>query len=211
MEIVYLGHSAFRLRGKDVTVVTDPFSSNLGLNMGRISADIVTVSHKSPNHADVAAVAGDPRVVNGPGEYEVKGVLISGVATAMEPVKGPINTAYVLRIEDVTVCHLGDISARLTREQVEEIGEVDVLLVPVGGANTLDPPAASQVIAQIEPSVVVPMHYRADGSTASELLPLDQFMRETGTKEFTAEPKLTVSRGSLGQQVKIVVLEPRRI
>src|SRR5579871_2653252 len=103
-----MGHSAFRLRGRDVTVVTDPFPPTLGISMGKPSADIVTVSHPSPNHSYVAGVGNNPRVVRGPGEYEVADVLIAGVATGALPERGVTNTAYVVRFDDLAICHLGD-------------------------------------------------------------------------------------------------------
>lgn len=211
MEIVYLGHSAFRVRGKDATIVTDPYPPESGLAMGRVNADIVTISRPGPNGALVGAVGGSPRVVAGPGEYEVGGILITGVATAMEPGRGPRNTAYVMRVEEMAVCHLGNINTRLSNQQIEDLGEVDVLLVPTGGGNTLDPAHAAAVIAQVEPSLVIPMHYGSDGGTSEGLVPVDHFMREMGAKEYTVEPRLTVSRSALGAQVKIAVLDPRRL
>jgi L-ascorbate metabolism protein UlaG (beta-lactamase superfamily) len=204
-----LGHSAFRLRGKDVTVVTDPFSDKLGFSMGKVTADIVTISHQSPNHSFVEGVGGDPRVVDGPGEYEVADMLIAGVATATEPGKGPINTAYVLRFEDLTVCHLGDLNNQLTDKQVEELGSIDVLLIPVGGAKTIGPAEASQLVARLDPSLVIPMHYRLSGSTVADLAPIEHFSREMGSKDVVPEPRLTVSKGALAGETRLVVLEAR--
>ena len=116
-------------------MVTDPYTPESGLNMGKVTADIVTVSHQSPNHSNVSGVGHEPRVVSGPGEYEVAGVLIGGIATAEEPGKGPRNTAYVMRVEDISICHLGDIAGKLTNQQIEALGGVDVLLVPVVAAT----------------------------------------------------------------------------
>jgi L-ascorbate metabolism protein UlaG (beta-lactamase superfamily) len=209
LEITYLGHSAFRLRGKDVTVVTDPFSDKLGFSMGKVTADIVTVSHQSPNHSFIEGVGGDPRVVEGPGEYEVADMLIAGVATATEPGKGPVNTAYVLRFEDLTVCHLGDLNNQLTDKQVEELGSIDVLLIPVGGAKTIGPAEASQLVARLDPSLVIPMHYRLRGSTVADLAPIEHFCREMGSKDIVPEPKLTVTKGALAGETRLVVLEAR--
>jgi L-ascorbate metabolism protein UlaG (beta-lactamase superfamily) len=126
-----LGHSAFRLRGKDVTIVTDPHPPDLGSSMGKVSAQIVTISHDHPHHAYAEGVAGEPRIVDGPGEYEIADVLIAGVATSSEPNRGPLNTAYVFRFDELAVCHLGNLRSKLTDEQVEEIGSINVLLVPV--------------------------------------------------------------------------------
>jgi L-ascorbate metabolism protein UlaG (beta-lactamase superfamily) len=201
-----LGHSAFRLRGKEVTIVTDPYPPTLGPSMGKVSADIVTVSHASPNHSFVSGVGGDPRVVEGPGEYEIADVLIAGVATALEPGNGPSNTA---------VCHLGDLRKRLTDQQVEEIGSIDVLLVPVGGSGALGPTEAAEVVSQLDPSVVIPMHFRLEqapggAGTRPDLLPVEHFCREMGSKDVTPETKLTLTKSTLPSEIRLVVLENRR-
>jgi L-ascorbate metabolism protein UlaG (beta-lactamase superfamily) len=211
MEITYLGHAAFRLRGKDVTIVTDPYPPTASLAMGKPAANLVTVSHPSPNHSYVAGVGNEPHVINGPGDYEVSDVLVAGVATAMQPGTGTVNTAYVLRFDDLVVCHLGDVRTKLTDKQVEELGSIDVLLVPVGGGGALGPGEAAAVVAQLDPSVVVPMHYQLDGSPVAGLEPVDAFCREMGSKEWTPEPKLSVTRSSLPPDVRVVVLENRRI
>jgi L-ascorbate metabolism protein UlaG (beta-lactamase superfamily) len=210
LEITFLGHSAFRLRGKEVTVVTDPYPPEIGFPLARLSADLVTISHNSPNHSYVKGVANDPKVVSGPGEYEIAGVLIAGVATALEPKKGPVNTAYVMRFEDVTVCHLGDLRGPLHDNQVEELGNIDILLLPVGGGKALGPSAAAEVVAQLSPAVIIPMHYRVDGSTVDSLTSVDAFCREMGAKDWSPELKLTVSRSSLPSEPRVAVLEQRR-
>lgn len=211
LEITYLGHSAFRLRGKDVTIVTDPFPPELGLSMGKVTADVVTVSHMSPNHSFLSGVGGLPRVIRGPGEYEVADILIAGVATETKPGLGPVNTAYVLRLDEVVLCHLGDARKSLTDEQIEAIGNIDILMLPVGGGNVLDPDVAAQVVTQLEPSYVLPMHYSFEGSTVAGLAPVDHFCREMGTKEVSPEPKLTVSRSGLPAVARVVVLESRSV
>jgi len=211
LEITYLGQSAFRLRGKDVTVVTDPYPPGPQASMGKVTADVVTVSR--PEREDVAgqSVAGEPRIVSGPGEYEVADILIAGVATSMEPGAGPLNTAYVVRFDDLAVCHLGDARAKLTDKQVEDLGSIDVLLIPVGGGGALGPAQAAEVVTQLEPALVIPMRYRLDGSTEEGIEPLDLFMREMGSKEFVQEPKLMVTKSSLPSEVRLVVLESKRV
>lgn len=179
--------------------------------MGKVAADIVTVSHKSANHSYVEGVSNEPRVVNGPGEYEIADVLIHGVATATEPRNGAVNTAYVLRFDDLTVCHLGDVREKLSDKQVEEIGSIDALLVPVGGGRALTPARAAEVVHQLGPSVVIPMHYRLSGGPVPELDPVDLFCREMGSKEWSAEPKLSLTRSSLPAEPRLVVLENRRV
>jgi L-ascorbate metabolism protein UlaG (beta-lactamase superfamily) len=211
LEITFLGHSAFRLRGRDVTVVTDPYPPASSFAMGKVAADIVTVSHKSPHHCYVEGVGNEPRVVNGPGEYEIADVLIHGVATSTEPGNGAVNTAYVLRFDDLTVCHLGDVRDKLSDKQVEDIGSIDVLLVPVGGGRALTPTRAAEVVHQLGPSVVIPMHYRLNGGPVPELDPVDAFCREMGSKEWNAEPKLSLTRSSLPAEPRLVVLENKPI
>jgi L-ascorbate metabolism protein UlaG (beta-lactamase superfamily) len=211
LEVTYLGHSAFRLRGKEVTIVTDPFPPSPGFSMGKPSADIVTISHRSPHHSFREGVGNTPRVVDGPGEYEVADVLIAGVATDMEPGRGAVNTAYVMRFDDLAVCHLGDVTDKLSDSQVEEIGSIDILMIPTGGGKALGPTDAAEVVSQLDPSVVIPMHFKLDGGTVAGLESVDLFCREMGLKEFTAEPKLTVTKSSLPQEVRVVVMEQRRV
>ncbi len=179
--------------------------------MGKPSADVVTVSHHSPNHSFTSGVENNPRVVAGPGEYEVADVLIGGVATTLQPNKGPLNTAYTLRFDEMTVCHLGDISGKLTNEQIEALGNIDVLFIPVGGGGALGPAQAAEMVAKLEPSLVVPMHYRIDGEAKGDLEPVDGFCREMGSREWKAEPKLTVTRSSLPSEVRVAVLENKRV
>ncbi|MDZ4278759.1 MAG: MBL fold metallo-hydrolase, partial [Dehalococcoidia bacterium] len=163
MEITWLGHSCFRLRGRDAAVVFDPCDKKTGYNIGRPTADIVTVSHDHPGHSNVAAVAGSPRVVAGPGEFEIAGVLIMGIRTYHDKEQGGKlgkNTAYVLELDDVRVCHLGDLGHVPTPEQVEELSGVHVLLAPVGGGSTIGAAAAAEVVSLLEPKLVIPMHYK---------------------------------------------------
>ena len=206
-----MGHSAFRLRGKDVTIVTDPFPPTLGLNMGKVGADIVTVSHPSTNHSFTQGVGNNPRIVAGPGEYEVADVLIAGVATGTTPGVGATNTIYVLRFDDLAVCHLGDLRSKLSDMQVEEIGSIDILLVPAGGGGALGPTEAAEVVHQLEPMLVIPMHYKIEGAKIDGLEPVDLFCREMGSKEFVPEPKISVTKSSLTSEVRLAVLENRRL
>ena len=131
--------------------------------MGKPTARIVTVSHQHPGHSYVQGIGGEPKLVTGPGEYEISGVLIIGIATFHDGEGGKKrgkNTVYLMEVDEVSVCHLGDLGHVLTAEQVEEIDNVDVLLLPVGGVSTIDAPMAAEVVRQLEPKVVVPMHYK---------------------------------------------------
>ncbi len=217
-DVQYLGHSCFRLRGRDGIVLCDPYSRAIGMDLGRPSAHIVTVSH---NHADHNFVAGVKPlrerlfVVDGPGEYEINGVLITGVRTAHDTQKGAergFNTVFVIHLDDVVFCHLGDLGHELTQTQLEEIGDVDVLFVPVGGGETIGPVEANNVISQIDPKIVIPMHYAAPQlSFEYQLAPLEKFTHERGIKEISLEEKLSVTTANLPaetEETRVVMLRP---
>ena len=213
MEITWLGHSCFRLRGKDATVLTDPCGKSTGYNIGKPTADIVTVSHDHPAHNNVAAVPGSPRVVQGPGEFEMAGVLIMGVGTFHDAEKGEKlgkNTAFVFELDEVLVCHLGDIGHLPTPAQVEELSGVDVLLAPVGGGTTIAGAAAAEIVSMLEPKLVIPMHYKTPAAK-DDLEPLDRFLKEIGAPSALDEkqPKLSVTKSTLPQETKVMVLDYR--
>jgi L-ascorbate metabolism protein UlaG (beta-lactamase superfamily) len=209
VEIVWLGHSCFRIRGKDVTIVTDPFDRSSGYTLKKLTADVVCVSHLAPDHANIKGVGGNPQVVDGPGEYEIRGALITGVATRRDGGKGnkeQKNTAYLIEIDDLTVCHLGDLGHILTSEQVEQMNSADVLMIPVGGNNTINASQAAEVVSQIEPKIVIPMHYQTEVSTLP-LDPVGKFLREMGVKDPKLQQKLNVSKGSLPEETTLVLLD----
>jgi L-ascorbate metabolism protein UlaG (beta-lactamase superfamily) len=216
MEISWLGHSCFQLRGKHVTLVTDPFSPQQGssLRLGKINASIVTISHNHPGHNYVAGIGGNPRIVRGPGEYEISDVLITGVASYHDDKHGREygrNTIYVIHMDELVICHLGDLGHTLQEEQLEEVADADVLLIPIGGQHTINATQAAEIISQVEPHVVIPMHYRVSASqdvhdTAD---PLDKFCREMGIETMNTQPKLIVTRTNLPTEMQIVVLTPR--
>ncbi len=213
MEIAWLGHSCFRLRGREATVVTDPCAKTTGYSIGRPTADIVTVSHDHPGHNNVRAVAGSPRTIRGPGEFEIASVLIMGIRTYHDREKGQKlgkNTAYVVELEGVRLCHLGDLGHVPTPEQVEELSGVDILLAPVGGGNSIGGAAAAETVSLLEPKLVIPMHYRTPAAKA-DLEPLDRFLKEMGAPGALEEqqPKLSVTKSTLPHETKVQVLEYR--
>lgn len=214
VEIIWLGQSCFRLRSREAVVITDPFGPGTpgqSASLGRATADIVTVSHHHPDHNNAAAIGGDPHVVDGPGEYEIKGVVITGIRTFHDAESGKVrgkNTCYLIEMDDLVICHLGDIGHVLSTSQVEAMSSVDILLVPVGGGPTINAAQAAEVISLVEPKVVIPMHYRMPGST-SELEPVDRFLREMGVSKAEPQPKLTVSASSLPDALEVVLLEPK--
>lgn len=219
-DIQYLGHACFRVRGRDGIVLCDPFDRSIGLDLGRPTAHIVTVSHGHPDHNNVAAVRPVRErvfVVDGPGEYEIGGVLITGVRTYHDKNKGTergFNTVYVIHMDDVSFCHLGDLGHELSQRQIEEIGNVDVLFVPVGGGETIGPAEATNVISQLEPRIVIPMHYATPQlSFEYELIPLEKFMHELGLKDATPTDKFTVTPSNLpgeAEETRIIVMSTPR-
>jgi len=209
MEISWLGHSCFRIKGSHATVITDPYSPEIGYSLGKLTADIVTVSHQHPGHSYFQGIGGEPKQVAGPGEYEISGVLIIGITTYHDKEGGKKkgkNTVYLIQIDEVAVCHLGDLGHVLTNEQVEEMENVDVLLLPVGGISTIDAPLAAEVVRQLEPKVVVPMHYKTE-ALKRELEPVDRFLKEMGVKEIESQPKLSFSKANLPISTQVFLLD----
>ncbi len=219
-DVQYLGHSCFRLRGRDGIVLCDPFDSSVGLDLGRPTAHIVTSSNATPAHNHVSAVRPlrdqeEPFLINGPGEYEVRNVLITGVRTYLDKegdAQHGFNTVYTIYLDDVVFCHLGNLTHELTGTQLDEIGNVDVLFVPVGGGNALKPAEAASVIGQVEPRMVIPMHYATNQlSFEYDLLPLDKFIHEMGLKDGEPQEKLTITPTSLPaseDETRITVMLP---
>lgn len=206
-----MGHACFRLKGKDATIVTDPYERSLGLGTLNQKAEIVTVSHDSPHHNAISAVKGEPYVVTGPGEYEVKGVFVTGVWSYADDANGAErgrNTIFLFHLDDLVVCHLGALGHTLTPQQVEAIGNVNVLLVPVGGFTSLTAAKATEVISQIEPNIVIPMHY-STGRESVELDTLDKFTKEMGLKEWTPQDKLSIKASELDETTRVVILEAK--
>jgi L-ascorbate metabolism protein UlaG (beta-lactamase superfamily) len=208
VDITWLGLSCFRIRGSRAVIITDPFPPGLGYTLGKQTADIVTVSHPHPSHSYDKGINSEHRLVKGPGEYEISGVLILGIGTYHDSVKGQSrgkNTVYLMEIDGVNVCHLGDLGHVLSDEQVEEIGNVDVLLLPVGGVATINAAMAAEVMRKLEPKVVIPMHYKTE-KLDRDLEPVDNFLKEMGLTQVEPRPKLNVSRSNLPLTTEVVVL-----
>jgi len=197
MVITWYGQSCFRLQTGELVVVTDPFSKDIGLRPPTGQADIVTISHEHFDHNNRDVIKGDPFIVEGPGEYSLKGINIVGIPSTHESSSGKGeggNTIYVIEMEDIKVCHLGDQGKKLTDEQIEKIGAVDVLFVPVGGTFTLDAEEALDVIGQIDPKIIIPMHYKINGLKI-DLDTVDKFTKEIGAKKENINvPKVTLKK-----------------
>ena len=209
MEITWLGHSCFRIRGKNVTVITDPYPSDLGYTLGKPTASIVTVSHQHPGHSFVQGVGGEPKLVIRPGEYEIGDILIIGMATFHDEDRGKQrgkNTAYIMEVDEVSVCHLGDLGHVLTAEQMEEMENVDVLLLPVGGVSTINVPMAAKMVRQLEPRVVIPMHYKTQ-AISRKLEPVERFLEEVGAEHIKSQPKLSFIKSNLPVSTQVFLLD----
>ena len=217
MIITYYGHSCFKLRGGEGTVITDPFSEYVGFEFPNLSADVVTVSNDSPAHNNAQAVSetarrDKPFIIDHPGEYEIEGISVFGVKAFHDDQQGSelgSNIIYTFLLDNLRVCHLGALGHELSEEHVTEIGLVDVLFVPVGGLRTLDPKTAIKVTRSLEPNVVIPMLYQTplhNDKVFADLQPLEDFL-----KEYEAEPetvdKLNIDRGSLPEEMELVVME----
>lgn len=211
-EITWFGHACFNIRGRDASVVMDPVPSSSGYDTGTLAADVVTVSHDHPGHTAVDQIQDGYRLLNGPGEYEIREIFITGIQTYHDAEKGKQlgkNTVYVVEFEDLVICHLGDIGHVLTEDQVELVSSVDVLLVPAGGGPTISPSQAGEIIGQVAPGIIIPMQFRTEqGDTERE--PVDAFLREMASGEYDTVDRLTVRKSDIGDSPKIVVLQPAR-
>ena len=211
MEIVWLGHSALKLRSHGVNLITDPFDSSLGFSMSRQRADIVTVSNSHPNHSQSEAVDGKPQVLNGPGEYEIAGFYITGVGTRLSD-NGPerlINTVFIIRAEGLMLCHLGDLNQKLSPREVQQLRGTDVMFAPAGGGCTISTSEMAELINTVNPRIVVPVHYE-DERAKVELGSLEGFLNEMGISGVEPRTKLQVNETNLPRELQVVALQPIR-
>jgi L-ascorbate metabolism protein UlaG (beta-lactamase superfamily) len=212
MIITWLGHSCFKLQDKigadGVTLITDPYSKETGLKLPSLEADLVTISHDHDDHNNVSAVKGNPRVINCAGEYDVKGIFVEGIDSFHDEANGEKrggNIIYRIEIDDISIAHLGDLAHTLDNTELEKLVGTDILLIPVGGHYTLDAKKAVEVISQIEPRMVIPMHYRHP-EVKIELDDLEKFIKELGVVP-THEEKLKISKKDLpAEEMELVVL-----
>ena len=217
MNIFWHGQSCFQIivsqtKGEQAKIVIDPFSEEIGLKVPKLEAEILLISHNHQDHNNVKAVAGSPFLIEGPGEYEIKEIFIQGIPAFHDEEGGKQrgeNTIYAIEAEGMRLCHLGDLGEiELSPEQLEKIGDIDILLIPVGGVYTIDAKIAAKIISQIEPRIVIPMHYYIP-KLKIKLDGVDKFLREMGKKSLEPQPKLLIKKKDLPQDgTKIVVLEP---
>jgi len=217
MHIIWKGQSCFQVivsqqKGEQVKIVIDPFSEEIGLKLPKMEADILLVTHGHYDHNNTKGVEGSPFLVEWPGEYERKDIFIQGIFSHHDEKEGKErgpNTIYTIEAEEMRLCHLGDFGQQeLTPEQLEAIGDIDILMAPVGGFFTIDAKGAAKVISQIEPRIVIPMHYHLP-KLKIKIDGLDKFLKEMGRKSAESQPKLLVKKKDLPEEeTKIVVLTP---
>lgn len=225
MEIIYLGHSSFKIAANSspagvktkVSIITDPFDpAMVGLKFPPQEAQIVTVSHPHEDHNYIEKVSGTPKILTGPGEYEIKGVSVIGISSWHDKEQGAQrgkNTIYVFECEGLRIAHLGDLGHLPGEEIIDDIGEIDVLMIPVGGEYTIGPKEASEVVSKIEPYFVIPMHYKAPGISESafgKLEPVESFLKESGLGVENLQ-KFSLKKEDImeEQSTKVIVLSAR--
>jgi len=209
VEIRWLGHSCFVLKGKEKTVLTDPYCPELGYSLGEREANIVTVSHFHPGHSYVEGIANSPKQIKGPGEYEIGNIFITGLASYHDKEKGETrgkNTIYLIEVEGLRLCHLGDLGHALTSSLAGELGNCDILFLPVGEVSTITVDEAAEIVKQLTPHIVIPMHYKTDMLTRN-LERADKFLAKMGIHEMQPKPKLLITQTSLPSDLQIVVFD----
>jgi L-ascorbate metabolism protein UlaG (beta-lactamase superfamily) len=210
MEITWYGRACFRLKGREATVITDPCPPSTGFVAGKHDVDLLTISHDHKDHTYTRSITAGLMLTR-PGEYEYHGVLATGVRTFHDGQRGAErgeNIVFAVEVDGVHIGHLGDLGHLLTEEQLSELGPVDVLLVPVGGNFSISPAEAAEVVAQVSPKIVIPMHFATDGGS-SDLMEPERFIHEMGIAAPAAQPKAVVHASTLPDETQVVRLEAR--
>ncbi len=207
MDIYWYGQSCFKLKGKTASVIIDPYDPSFtGLKLPRdLQSDVVLTTHDHQDHNFTSA----PMVFDKPGEYEVSGVVITGIKSFHDNIEGAergMNTIFHLLFDNLDIVHLGDLGqSRLTEEQVAQIGQTDILLIPVGSVYTIDAKVASEIVSQLEPKIIIPMHYKIEG-LKFELEGVENFLKEMGAENVVPQPKLSISKEKLPEEPQVMVL-----
>lgn len=207
MEIFWLGQACFKLKGKNAIVLIDPYDPDFtGLKISKdLSSDVVLVSHDHKDHNFTSS----PMVFDKPGEYEVAGVVITGINSFHDNSEGSergTNVIFHLLFDGLDIVHLGDLGqSKLTEQQIAEIGQTDILLIPVGSIYTIDAEAASDIVSQLEPKIIIPMHYKIEG-LKFELDGVDKFLKEMGAENIVPQPKLSISQDKLPEEPQVILL-----
>jgi len=218
MNINWYGQSCFQIssiRGKDnqVSIVIDPFDENTtGLKLPKLQADILLVTHDHSDHSNIKAVSGQPFVIKGPGEYDIKRSFIQGISGHHDNTQGTQRgsiTIYTIEAEGIRICHLSDLGQKeLTSGQLDKIGDVDILMIPVGGVYTIDAVEAVKIMAQVEPRVIIPMHYNIP-KLKIKLGDVDKFLKNLGIKKPESLPRLSIKKKDIStEEAKVIILQP---
>lgn len=217
MQIIWYGQACFQItalpqKNNQVKIVIDPFSEEVGLKVPKLDSDILMITHYHYDHNNLKAVGGNPFIIEGPGEYEIREVFINGIHSWHDSKNGAdrgSNTIYTIEAEEMKICHLGDLGqSELSSEQLERIGNVDILMIPVGGTYTIDAKSALKVMSQIEPKIIIPMHYSLP-KLKIKLDGVDKFLKELGVKQLSPLPKLSIRKKDLQEEeAKVIVLSP---
>lgn len=212
MHISWHGQSCFKIQGKDATLITDPPNKKVGIKSPSTKADIVTISHNHLSHNNIDKIKEGPEIINTPGEYNVKGVNVYGIASFHDKKEGEKlgpNNIFVVEMDKIKICHLGDLGHKLTNEQVEMIDGIDILMIPVGETNLIDIKEVVEIINSIEPKIIIPMHYDIKG-LQNKLSPLSKFCKEMSLKSNKALPKLSIKYKNLPTtETEIKILEKK--
>lgn len=213
MEITWYGLSCFRLTERgSASVVTDPYSDSFGYVCPRSRADIVTISFDEPTRNDVRGPRGPFRLLTGPGEYEIGGVFVTGVALVgarSRKATPTLSVAFKFEFDDITICHLGALNHVPSQSEIEALGTVNVLLTPIGGDGLITPAQAAEVVSILEPNLVVPMHYHTASSTL-KLPRVTSFLKEMGSGDVKSAESLKVTSSALPEETQLVLLDPRQ-
>jgi L-ascorbate metabolism protein UlaG (beta-lactamase superfamily) len=210
MQIIWLGHSCFKIQEKigseTVTIVTDPFGKSIGLKVPRLEADILTISHSHGDHSNIEAVKGDPFTITTAGEYDIKGVQIDGIESYHDQEGSVKNIIFRFDIDSVSIAHLGDLGQDLDDKQLDKLGNPDILLIPIGGSFTIGAKKAVEVISRVEPRMVIPMHYKTKDVNLN-IDGVEKFIKELGVKP-RYEEKLKIAKKDLPQEdMELVILQ----
>lgn len=215
MDIYWYGQSCVKLKGKTASVVIDPFDPEFtGLKLPKdLEADVVLKTHNHQDHSNVLAVKplGESLILEGPGEYEVKGVVITGVDSFHDKSQGSErgkNTIFHILMDGLNIVHLGDLGQdKLSEEQLETIETTDILFVPIGSVYTIDAKEAAEIVAQLEPKVIIPIHYKIE-KLKFDLDSVEKFLKEMGAEGVEPQVKLSISKEKLPEEPEVVVLKP---
>lgn len=215
MDIYWGGQALFRLKGKNASVVIDPYDPDYtGLKLPKdLTADVVLASHDHKDHNNTSAVTppvgGKSMAFKDPGEYEVAGAVITAINSFHDDTNGTErgkNLIFHIMLDGLNIVHLGDLGqSKLTEDQLSQIGQTDILLVPVGSVYTIDAKGATAIVSQLEPKIIIPMHYKIEG-LKFELEGVEGFLKEMGTDSVTPQPKLSITRERLPEEPEVVVL-----